>query len=145
MILYALYGAAIFFPCQPYIWSTTVLHDSGFLYFTTLGFGITDGIHSHLYSTTSPPLYFRLITESSDPGKALQTGFIKAITYYSCFYVTNGNNVRVPRSSGHRHRWENPSPLDHVVIDLVGGGGGGELHSQSINTVQGRGILPRVV
>ena len=31
MILYALYGAAIFFPCHPYIWSTTVLHDSRIL------------------------------------------------------------------------------------------------------------------
>ena len=28
MILYALYVAAIFFPCHPYIWSTTVLHDN---------------------------------------------------------------------------------------------------------------------
>ena len=28
MILYALYVDAIFFPCHPYIWSTTVLHDS---------------------------------------------------------------------------------------------------------------------
>ena len=28
MILYALYGAAIFFPCHSYIWSTTVLHDT---------------------------------------------------------------------------------------------------------------------
>ena len=27
MILYALYVDAIFFPCHPYIWSTTVLHD----------------------------------------------------------------------------------------------------------------------
>ena len=27
MILYALYVNAIFFPCHPYIWSTTVLHD----------------------------------------------------------------------------------------------------------------------
>ena len=30
MILYALYVAAIFFPCHPYIWSTTVLHDKSF-------------------------------------------------------------------------------------------------------------------
>ena len=29
MILYALYVDAIFFPCHPYIWSTTVLHDIG--------------------------------------------------------------------------------------------------------------------
>ena len=28
MILYALYVDAIFFPCHPYIWSTTVLHDT---------------------------------------------------------------------------------------------------------------------
>ena len=28
MILYALYVDAIFFPCHPYIWSTTVLHDA---------------------------------------------------------------------------------------------------------------------
>ena len=27
MILYALYVDAIFFPCHPYIWSTTVLHN----------------------------------------------------------------------------------------------------------------------
>ena len=31
MILYALYVDAIFFPCHPYIWSTTVLHDIGLL------------------------------------------------------------------------------------------------------------------
>ena len=28
MILYALDVAAIFFSCHPYIWSTTVLHDT---------------------------------------------------------------------------------------------------------------------
>ena len=27
MLLYGAYAAAIFFPCHPYIWSTTVLHD----------------------------------------------------------------------------------------------------------------------
>ena len=30
MILYALYVDAIFFPCHPYIWSTTVLHEKAF-------------------------------------------------------------------------------------------------------------------
>ena len=28
MLLYRAYVAAIFFPCHPYIWSTTVLHDN---------------------------------------------------------------------------------------------------------------------
>ena len=28
MLLYRAYAAAIFFPCHPYIWSTTVLHDT---------------------------------------------------------------------------------------------------------------------
>ena len=41
-----------------------------------LGFEINDGIPHHI-----------LITESSNPGKALQTGFIKTITYYSFFYA----------------------------------------------------------
>ena len=27
MLLYRAYAVAIFFPCHPYIWSTTVLHD----------------------------------------------------------------------------------------------------------------------
>ena len=27
MLLYRAYAAAIFSPCHPYIWSTTVLHD----------------------------------------------------------------------------------------------------------------------
>ena len=41
-----------------------------------VGFGISDGIHSH-YS----PLYCRLITESSDPGKALKT-----VTFYHLLF-----------------------------------------------------------
>ena len=57
-----------------------------------------------VYSTTSQPLYCRLITESSDPGKGLQAGFIKTITYYSLIILffmhapIIQNNVRVPRT-----------------------------------------------
>ena len=32
VILYALNGEAIFFQCHPYIWSTTVLHDTSYMY-----------------------------------------------------------------------------------------------------------------
>ena len=70
MLLYKAYAAAIFFPCHPYIWSTTVLHDNniamefkGFLLLLlglllSTAFASPDGNHSLQVCQPECPTWF---------------------------------------------------------------------------------------